>query len=407
MKTYATAVLDEGLRLIHLPSSAQVVYCGFCINAGGRNDGPAEEGMAHLCEHMAFKGTIHRSAWHILNRIDSIGGELNAFTTKHDTVFYCAIPKEHVERAVELLGDMVFCSTCPERELAKEKRVIADEIESYNDNPAELVFDEFDKLIFRGHPLGRNILGTAESLEAYSADDVLNFMGRFYTPANTTFFAYGDVDFNRLRKIVGAGRATARGPEEPRTAVAMPSYEPTEQVIDRATHQAHVIIGTRTFGHDDKRRPALSLLNNILGGPAMNSRLNMALRERRGLVYTVESAMTTYEDTGLWAIYFGCDPEDVDKCKRLAMEEMERLIDKPLSHNQLKAAKRQIKGQLLVGNDNGENLAIAFGRQFAHYGSERHIGQIIEELDALTPQTLQEVAADVFQKERLTTLVMH
>ena len=454
---YNTYTLDNGLRIIHLPSDSQVVYCGYQINAGTRNEEPGEEGLAHFCEHVTFKGTERRKAWHILNCLESVGGDLNAYTNKEGTVYYSAILKEHIARTVDLLSDIVFHSVYPQAEIDKEVEVICDEIESYNDSPAELIYDEFENILFKGSPLGHNILGTAEQVRAFKTEDALRFTRKLYRPDNAIFFAYGDIDFKKLVKLIQKalgecpkGRElacstdckSAETPTEERIAEETPTKEriaegtptgetPTEEmeagdanhkvqsskfnvqskvagqtiVMQKNTHQAHVMIGTRAYDVNDDRRMPLYLLNNMLGGPGMNAKLNLALREHNGLVYTVESTMVAYGDTGTWSIYFGCDEHDVKRCLRLVRKELDKFIQKPLSDAQLKAAKKQIKGQIGVACDNRENFALDFGKSFLHYGWEKNVDRLYEQVDEITAAQIQAVAQELFDKDRLTTLI--
>ena len=444
---YNTYTLDNGLRIIHLPSDSQVVYCGYQINAGTRNEEPGEEGLAHFCEHVTFKGTERRKAWHILNCLESVGGDLNAYTNKEGTVYYSAILKEHIARAVDLLSDIVFHSVYPQAEIDKEVEVICDEIESYNDSPAELIYDEFENILFKGSPLGHNILGTAEQVRAFKTEDALRFTRKLYRPDNAIFFAYGDIDFKKLVKLIqkalgecpkgrelacSADCKSAETPTEERIAEETPTGEtPTEEmeagdanhkvqsskfnvqskvagqtiVMQKNTHQAHVMIGTRAYDVNDDRRMPLYLLNNMLGGPGMNAKLNLALREHNGLVYTVESTMVAYGDTGTWSIYFGCDEHDVKRCLRLVRKELDKFMQKPLSDAQLKAAKKQIKGQIGVACDNRENFALDFGKSFLHYGWEKNVDRLYEQVDAITAAQIQAVAQELFDKDRLTTLI--
>ena len=459
---YNTYTLDNGLRIIHLPSDSQVVYCGYQINAGTRNEEPGEEGLAHFCEHVTFKGTERRKAWHILNCLESVGGDLNAYTNKEGTVYYSAILKEHIARAVDLLSDIVFHSVYPQAEIDKEVEVICDEIESYNDSPAELIYDEFENILFKGSPLGHNILGTAEQVRAFKTEDALRFTRKLYRPDNAIFFAYGDIDFKRLVKLIGRALADdesdklaeegshadfadnadfsgdtgfSEGRDSENTQIsqapqmtqisrgAMDSRDsgdsmgsmnsgdsmdsPAGQtiVMQKNTHQAHVMIGTRAYDVNDDRRMPLYLLNNMLGGPGMNAKLNLALREHNGLVYTVESTMVAYGDTGTWSIYFGCDEHDVKRCLRLVRKELDKFMQKPLSDAQLKAAKKQIKGQIGVACDNRENFALDFGKSFLHYGWEKNVDRLYEQVDEITAAQIQAVAQELFDKNRLTTLI--
>ena len=409
---YNTYTLDNGLRIIHLPSDSQVVYCGYQINAGTRNEEPGEEGLAHFCEHVTFKGTERRKAWHILNCLESVGGDLNAYTNKEGTVYYSAILKEHIARAVDLLSDIVFHSVYPQAEIDKEVEVICDEIESYNDSPAELIYDEFENILFKGSPLGHNILGTAEQVRAFKTEDALRFTQKLYRPDNAIFFAYGDIDFKKLVRLLQRALADDESVVKLAEEKLPKNYPPVGDgiagqtiVMQKNTHQAHVMIGTRAYDVNDDRRMPLYLLNNMLGGPGMNAKLNLALREHNGLVYTVESTMISYGDTGTWSIYFGCDEHDVKRCLRLVRKELDKFMQKPLSDAQLKAAKKQIKGQIGVACDNRENFALDFGKSFLHYGWEKNVDRLYEQVDEFTATQIQAVAQELFDKDRLTTLI--
>lgn len=406
MTHYNIHTLSNGLRVIHLPSDSPVIYCGIGIKVGSRHEQQGEEGLAHFCEHVTFKGTSRRSALQILNSLESVGGDLNAFTNKEDTVFYAAILKEHLPRAVDLLTDIVFNSTYPDQEIAHEVDVICDEIESYNDSPAELIYDEFENKLFQGHPLGHHILGTRERVKSFTSEDARRFTQRYYRPDNAIFFAYGNLNFQQLvRKLESSG---VRGYEGARVR-EMPKYIPSSSSLSLPSpshHQSHVMIGCKTYAFNDPRRMPLYLLNNILGGPGMNARLNLSLRERHGLVYTIESSMASYSDTGCWSVYFGCDHHDVKRCLRLVNRELDRMMQHPLSERQLLAAKRQLKGQIAIACDNREQFALDFAKSFLHYDKERDIDYLFQQIDAITALQLQEVAQECFDPQRLTTLMI-
>lgn len=410
---YNTHTLSNGLRIIHLASSAPVVYCGYAVGAGTRDEEKArEEGMAHFCEHMTFKGTQRRSSIKILNYLESVGGDLNAFTGKEDTMYHAAVLKDNVDRAVDLLTDIVFHSTYPQAEIDKEVEVIVDEIESYNDSPSELVYDLFENAVFAGHPLGHNILGTAEQLRTYTTADALRFTRRFYRPDNCVFFAYGDVEFDKLVRLLERAHAGSSPCCSDADAHAsqhsspLPPYIPQRIERHDDTHLAHVMLGTRAFDVHDERRIALYLLNNILGGPGMTARLNISLREKHALVYTVESMMQSYSDTGLWAVYFGCDPNNVNRCLRLVRRELDKVMDSPLSAAQLRAAKKQIRGQIGIACDSRESFALDFAKNYLHYGWLKDVSSLCERIDAVTADELQEVARLMFGEDQLTRLVI-
>ena len=412
MTKYNTYTLENSLRIIHLPSASRVVYCGYQIAAGTRDERSGEEGMAHFCEHMTFKGTKKRNALQIINALEGLGGELNAFTNKEDTTFYAAISKEHFVQAVNVLTDIVFHSQYPQQEIDKEVEVICDEIESYNDSPAELIYDEFENILFEGHPLGHNILGNAEQLRTYTTEDAMRFVRRYYRPDNTIFFAYGDIDFKRLCKILNSLLFNVYSlelitPPADKSSINYKLSTINKEIItkDLGTHQAHVMLGTRAYDIHHPLRIPLYLLNNILGGPGMNARLNLSLRERNGLVYTVESTMVSYIDTGIWSVYFGCDPHDVKKCLRLIRCELDKVMQKPLSATQLRNAKRQLKGQIAIACDNHEQFALDFGKSFLHYGWEKDITHLYDSIDKVTAEDIQKVANELFATENLTTLI--
>ena len=427
---YNTHTLANGLRIIHLPSAQPVVYCGYAVGAGTRDEELGrEEGMAHFCEHITFKGTERRSSMQILGHLESVGGDLNAFTNKEETVYHAAVLKENIDRAVDLLTDIVFHSTYPQAEIDKEVEVIVDEIESYNDSPAELVYDLFENAVFGGHPLGHNILGMAEKLRRYTTADALRFTRRYYRPENSVFFAYGDVDFRKLVRLLERANAADAAAEsvaavslppqqsaisdnsccgggKDTAAAVLPPYVAQHIEHHMDTHLAHVMLGTRAYDVHDERRIALYLLNNILGGPGMTARLNVSLRERNALVYTVESMAQSYSDTGLWAVYFGCDPKNVKRCLRLIRRELDKVMQRPLSDAQLRAAKRQIRGQIGIACDSRESFALDFAKSYLHYGWRKDVTALCERIDALTAADLQRVAQDLFAEERLTTLVI-
>lgn len=308
--------LPSGLRIILAPSATDVVYAGIAVATGTRHELDSESGMAHLVEHMTFKGTRHLSSVQILNRMESVGGDLNAYTGKEETIYYATFLRQHLRRAIPLLLDIVFGSTYPQEELEKEREVVIDEIESYNDSPAELIYDDFEALLFPNHPLGRNILGDAERLRQYTSADLQSFVRRTYRPDRAVLFVKGKVAPEEIQKLISSHKAyEAHEPYEPYKAYepyeAHTPHSSQESILSRHCHQAHVMLGARAYSATDPRYIGLFLLNNLLGGPAMNSRLSLALRERTGLVYTVESNLTAYTDTGVWSVYFGCDHADV------------------------------------------------------------------------------------------------
>lgn len=405
--------LDNGLRVVYAHSTSEVVYCGIAIDAGTRDETDSESGIAHFTEHMTFKGTQTRTSRQIINRMESVGGDLNAYTGKEETVYYCTCLRQHLPRAIDLLMDIVFHSTYPQEEMDKEVEVVIDEIESYNDQPNELIYDEFEELLFAGHPLGRNILGNADKLRLMRSQDIQGYTQRLYTPNRMVLYVHGNVRAEEVLRLVKAqplSRAKCDNPVPPlgERLSLLPFGGGTggrTVVRSKGTHQSHVMIGTRGFGGNDPRHLHLYLLNNMLGGPAMSSRLNLSLREKTGLVYTVESSNVCYTDCGVWTTYFGCDPHDVKRCCRLVQQELRRLTDIPLSQRALDAARRQLKGQIGISYDNGENVALGMAKHALHYNKTQSMEELFARLDALTPQQLWDTAQHVFDPEKILTLV--
>lgn len=405
-----TDILPNGLRLVCERTASDVVYCGYVVGAGTRHEDTADEGMAHFVEHLSFKGTARRNSAAVNNALERYGGDLNAYTNKQGTVYHATVLRAQFARAADLLTDIVFHSTFPQHEMDKECEVIVDEIESYNDSPSDLIFDRFEDLIYEGNSLGHDILGTAENVRRFKTEDVIRFVRRLYRPEKMVFFVFGNVEFEQVKKIV---EKQVKGMER-RELEIQEKLEIQEGLVkphagtfteNRGTHQAHVMIGRAGYGSKDDKRIALYFLNNILGGPGMNSRLNIALREHRGLVYTVESSLTNYTDTSTWAIYFGCDEEDVERCLRIVRRELDKLMNEPLTERQFQAALKQMKGQIGVACDNFENYVLDMAKAYLHYNKFEGMKDTIEHLEKVTPQRLQEVAREMFDEEGLTTLI--
>lgn len=409
-----TFTLPNGLRTIIAPSTTNVVYAGIAVAAGTRHELDSESGMAHFVEHMNFKGTQRLTSMQILNRMESVGGDLNAYTGKEETVFYSVFMREHLRRALPLLMDIVFNSTYPQAELEKEREVVIDEIESYLDTPAEQIYDDFEAKLFAGHPLGRNILGNAERLRQYTTADLRAFVSRTYSLEKAVLFVKGKVTEKEVRRLMGEPLPAHPMMEEDSSpalhireeAVTNDSGKADASGGESSTHhQAHVMLVARSYAMTDSRHIGLALLSNLLGGPALNSRLSLALRERTGLVYTVESNVTAYTDTGVWSVYFGCDHSDLQRCLRLVQRELQRLVDAPLSQRTLDAARRQMKGQMAIAADSFENSALAMAKQFLLTGRTYTLEERFAQLDALTPELLYEIACDIFEPSRLTSLI--
>lgn len=401
---YTIHTLSNGLRAVYRRHSGNVAYCGVAVDAGSRDEGRAL-GLAHFVEHTLFKGTSKRRAWHILNRMELVGGELNAYTSKEETLVYSLFPKGNMNRAMELIADLVQNSVFPEREVEKEREVVMEEIMSYRDSPSEAIYDDFEDLMFAGSGLGHNILGTEESLQGLGAADCQDFLHRMYTPGNMVLFGVGDTDPDRFFRMAerhfGAFQRFTARPMRIVPASA-PKFAET-RTID--SHQAHTIIGVPTFGMHDNRRHALLLLNNLLGGPGMNSLLNVAIRERHGYAYTVESAVTLMTDCGLMTIYFGCDERHAKRCLQLVDRTLDRLASTTMSGRQLDAAKKQYSGQMLVASASLEGTALSMGKSVMRFGSVTTVEELTESICSVTAEELRQAAAMIAQNHsRLTFL---
>jgi predicted Zn-dependent peptidase len=410
--TYHTATLPNGLRIIHRPADHAVSYCGFLLNTGTRHEStPSLYGIAHFIEHILFKGTRRRNSWHISNRMESVGGELNAFTTKEDTTFYSAFLTHDFERACELLCDLVCHATAPQHELIREREVVIDEINSYRDNPPELIYDEFEEMLFAGHPLGHNILGSEQTVRSFDSAACLRFIAERYRPSETIFFSYGATPWKQvlrcIEKYYDRTEPTGTLPDNRRTP-QLPDVGTLAQprILGQETHQAHVMLGTHTYPIGHPHAAALALLNNMLGGPGMNSRLNQALREKRGLVYTVESTLTNYTDCGLLSVYFGCDAHDVGRCLHLTLSQLRAFRDHRLTSLQLHAAQKQLIGQLGVASANLESAALTPAKGLLRLGAPEPLEETCRRVEAVTADEVLEVANELLGEERLRCVLI-
>lgn len=397
------ASLANGIRILHHYEPSPVVYCGFAINAGTRDEPDNHWGIAHLIEHLLFKGTARRTNLQIIRRLEDIGGELNAYTTKEETFVYAVVPCKYTERAIELLADIVFESTFPDVELRKEREVIAEEIQMYNDSPSELIFDELEDIIFKDSALGHNILGSKRSLAQITSDDCRAFVRRCYTTDNMLFFAHGNIESEQLLRLVAKhiGRdATKRCFQRQ----SLNQYKPQSIALNKKTSQTHCLIGTLTQSLKSDQTVRLTLLNNILGGTSFTSKLNLAARERNGWVYAIDSSLNLYSDTGVWAIYFGCSEVNFQKCSTLIYNELDKLIDKPLSHRQLEGYKQQLYGQILINSQNKESYILSAAKTALHLNKPVSIERTFEQISAIEPSDIRTTATELFNKELFTTL---
>ncbi len=397
--------LPNGLRLVHLPTSSTVAHCGIIINTGSRDELPGEHGIAHFTEHMLFKGTRRRRSFHILSRLEDVGGELNAYTTKEETALHASFLKEHYPRAMELLADLLFSSTFPAVEIEKEKEVIIEEISSYLDNPAEYIFDEFEEMVFPEQPIGRSILGRPETIKAITGESIRSFIARNYSTSQMVFCSVGAISPKQIITLfakyfgdIPGGNGTMREKSRYR-------YTPSVRDKQGDTWQNHCIIGNIAYDLHDKRRMGLFILNNIVGGQGMNSRLNLSLREKRGYAYNVESMYNPYTDTGLFTIYFGTDSRNLEKSIALIHTELEKLRRQPLGSLQLRKAKNQIKGYLARAYENHESLMLSLGRSLLIFDRIDSMETVFSKIEAVAGSELTGIASEIFDRAALSTLL--
>ena len=405
--SYQYHELKNGLRLVHKQQRGTVAHLGVFVNAGSRDEQPDQQGLAHFIEHLIFKGTQKRSNYQVLSRLENVGADLNAYTTKEDTSVYVSLQGRYYQRAAELLADIVFHSVFPEKEIEKEKAVIIDEINSYKDNPAEWIHDEFDEQVFFGHPLGRNILGTQAKLKKYSRADVLNFRDANYLPGRIVLSSVANISMNKAVAVaekyfgsVGPDHSTAQ-------RKSFENYSPSTVTRRFSRHQAHAVIGNIAFGAHDQRWFAMALLNNILGGPAMNSRLNITLRERNGIAYNLESNYQPFSDTGLFSIYCGTDDALMPKAIELIHSELKKLREIKLSPTQLHTAQKQLKGQLALSLESYQNEMLAIGKNMLVYGKVDPIEEIYRKIDSITANDITAIANGIFNPMGLSTLIFN
>lgn len=384
--------MPGGMRLVCRRVPLELEYFGVVVNAGSREDPHALPGLAHFVEHTIFKGTRRRRASHILNRMESVGGELNAFTSKEETNIYSVFPRGSLRRAADLIADLICNSVFPAAEIAKEREVVIDEIQSYLDTPAELVYDDFEDLFFNGSQLGHNILGMPESVERFESSDCLNFLRENFFSSRMVAYYLGPTPSEQVLKTVLRAFEGVRTQGQPLCRVAPLPAGRFSIRKSTDTHQAHTVIGASLPGTNSPMRDTIALVTNILGGPGLNSRLNVALRERRGLVYTVEASTTTFSDCGLFTIYFGCDPSDLDRCISLTYNELHRIATTPMTPRQLSATKRQLLGQLIVGSQNIEQTVLNYGRALLLRDNIRKFSEIRDSIEAITPEDVMQVA---------------
>jgi predicted Zn-dependent peptidase len=402
---YYSALLPNGIRLVHQYVDSPVAHCGIIINTGSRDEVLHEQGMAHFIEHTIFKGTLKRKSFHILSRLEDVGGEMNAYTTKEETAIYASFLAEYYERTIELFSDILIYSTFPDQELKREKDIIIDEINSYNDSPSELIFDEFEELIFDGHPIGRNILGTPENVKAFTREDILQFMAENYNTDQMVICSVGKITGKRFYHL--AGRYFGHMPEN-RRAFSRPNFtgnSAKSKSVDKETFQSHCLIGGLAYDVLHADRIGLVLLNSVLGGQSGNSRLNLALREKNGIAYNLESSYTAYSDTGTITIYFGTDKGNLNKAISLIKREIGILQHKLLGDIQISKARKQLVGQLAMSQENHEDLMLTLGKSFLIYNKMDDLDVIYKKIYAVTPSQVRNIANEILDFGKLSMLI--
>ena len=399
------AILKNGIRVIHRHRVGELSHLALMVNAGMRDEKTDENGLAHFIEHLVFKGTKRRKAYHILSCLENVGGDLNAFTTKEETCIHASFLKEHIDKAMDLFADVMFNSTFPENEMEKEKEVILDEINSYRDSPADEIYDEFENLIYRGHQLGRNILGTIDLVGGYTRNDIVRFRNQHYAPDRMVLACIGNITFEAFMKLANKYFADYQGNALPFERVPFVGNEPTSRTEERKNHLTHVIMGGLAYPYNDERKLKLILLNNILGGPGMNTRLNLNIREKYGFAYTIESQYNAYSDTGNYTIYMGVDPHSQERSIELVYKELNKLMTQKLGTLQLSNAKKQLVGQVALSNESGMNDLLGMVRAGFYEEHIETLPETIAKLERITSGDLLEIANEIYDKNKVSLLV--
>jgi len=396
--------LSNGIRVVHQYLPREVAHCGIMIGAGSRDELKNEHGLAHFMEHCFFKGTTKRKTYHILSRLDAVGGELNAFTSKEETWIHASFLNADYERALELIADIAFNATFPAKEIEKEKEVIVDEINSYKDSPSDMIFEEFDELIFDHHPLGRTILGTEKSLASFTQEHLLKFRDRTFSKGNIIFSSVGNITVEKLQvmleKYLSGFKLSKAAKKKPVTQIHKPFHKETKKDI----HQVHYLMGVPAYDYNDERRPAFSLLNNILGGPAMNNRLSMKIREKHGIAYHIDSNYAPFSDTGIFSIYLGTEKENLEKSKDLIWKELNILKEKPITAHQLHDAKRQLIGQIALAQDSGSAIMFNIAKSLMLFDRIDTLAELFEKIEEISAKEIHAAANDIFNPKKMCSL---
>lgn len=405
MVDYNLLTLPNGIRVVHKEvSNTKIVHCGFILDIGSRDEREEQLGIAHFWEHMAFKGTTKRKAFHILNKLDSVGGELNAYTTKEKICFYASVLDKHMESAFELLQDITFDSIFPEKQIEKERGVILEEMALYHDSPEDAIQDEFDKVIFKDHPLGENILGTQSSVRSFRRQDFKDFLKANLNTERVVFSCVGNVPFKKVQRLASKYFEAIPHYKAQKERILFEGYQPNNEISRRSMTQAQCAIGTTAYERNHKNKLPFYMLMNILGGPGMNSRLNLALREKYGFVYNVDASYHPFSDTGLFSIFFGTEPGQVERSRKLVLKELKRLREKPLGSLQLHMAKEQMIGQLAMAEENNTSMMLMMGKSILDLEKIDDLESIFDRIRKISASELQDIANDRLQESQLSHL---
>jgi predicted Zn-dependent peptidase len=404
---YQVHQLQNGIRVLHKPNPSNISHACIIINAGSRDEDQAKDGLAHFIEHLLFKQTEKRNTNQILNRLELVGADLNAYTTKEYTCVHASFLKPHLERSLDLFEDIIFHSVFPEEEMKKEKEVILDEISSYQDQPDEAINDDFEDLLFEDHTLGRNILGTPESVKSFKKKDIQLFMKSNYRTDEIIIGIFGDYDFKTVIRISEKlyGKIPANLPARVREKIS--PYTPKHSIFSKPINQAHCVIGNRSYSFHHKHRTAFLLLNNLLGGTGMSSRLNLEIREKYGIAYTIESNYTPMSDTGIFSIYFGTDTEKTGKALKLLEKELKKLRDQQLGPVQLQQAKHKFIGQIALGEENRMGLIISMSKSLLDFNRVDSLEEVFAKINKVTASQLLEIANEMFDPRQLSSLIFN
>ena len=397
--------LKNGIKLIHKEISSPISHFGILVNAGTRDEDENKMGIAHFVEHTIFKGTRKRSAHQVIRRLEDVGGELNASTSKEETYFHASFLSADYPRAVELLADILFHSTFPEQELEKEKDVVIEEINYYKDTPSELIIDDFESMVYQGHPMGRNILGTRKDVKNFKREDILNFIHRNYARNNIVLASAGNISEKQLLKLCERYFADGQLVEAPSPRTPFDNYHPQHQRVNKHSSQSHIMIGVPAYAITRDERTAFQLLTNLLGGQGMNTRLNMAIRENKGLAYSVEAVYSPFSDTGLFTVYIGCEHDTIEQCINLSYKEFKELCQNKLGTMQLHYAKKQFIGQIAITNEAKLNEMISLGRTALFFDEVESTEESIARLEALSADELLHVANEILIPDQMSTLI--